>query len=149
MFSGEFEHTLDDKCRFIVPIRFRERLEEGAVVTRGLDGCLWIFPVGDYETLMAQLQELNQFTKSTRQMFRLLTGHDLRLDKQGRLLIPPPLRKHAEIEPDSEIVVVGINAKTPHLEVWNKQRWNGVQNALESDSDDWSEELARHGFSLR
>ena len=57
--------------------------------------------------------------------------------------------KHAEIEPDSEIVVVGINAKTPHLEVWNKQRWNGVQNALESESDEWSEELARHGFSLR
>ncbi|MCW5881546.1 MAG: division/cell wall cluster transcriptional repressor MraZ, partial [Anaerolineae bacterium] len=72
-----------------------------------------------------------------------------RLDKQGRLLIPPSLRKHAEIEPDSEIVVVGINAKTPHLEVWNKQRWNGVQNALESESDEWSEELARHGFNLR
>lgn len=149
MFSGEFEHTLDDKCRFIVPIRFRDRLDEGCVITRGLDRCLWIFPVRDYEALMAQLQELNQFSKSTRQMFRLLTGHDLKLDRQGRLLIPPPLRKHAEVAPDSEIIVVGINSKTPHLEIWNRERWESVQNTLEAEGDEMSEDLARNGFYLR
>ena len=149
LFSGEYEHTLDDKCRFIVPIRFRERLEEGCVITRGFDGCLWIFPQPDYDRLMTQIQTLNQFNRSARQLFRLLTGHDLRLDKQGRILIPPALRAHADIAPDSEIVIVGINSDTPHLEVWNKARWDGVQNDLGENSQTMGEELAGLGFSLR
>ncbi len=149
LFSGEYEHTLDDKCRFIVPIRFRERLEEGCVITRGFDGCLWIFPQPDYDRLMTQIQTLNQFNRSARQLFRLLTGHDLKLDKQGRILIPPALRAHADIGPDSEIVIVGINSDTPHLEVWNKARWDTVQNDLGENSQTMGEELAGLGFSLR
>lgn len=149
MFSGEYEHTLDDKCRFIVPIRFRERLEEGCVITRGLDRCLWIFPQSIYDELVTQIQQLNQFNRAARQLLRLLTGHDLKLDKQGRLLIPPALRDHAEIGPDSDIVVVGIPAKSPHLEVWSKTRWAEVQKQLEEDNDDMAEQLANMGFALR
>jgi len=149
VFSGEYEHTLDDKCRFIVPIRFRERLEEGCVLTRGLDGCVWIFPPQVYEQLMTQAQELNQFNRSARQLVRLLTGHDLKLDKQGRLLIPPPLRTHAEIGPDSDIVVVGVNTRLPRIEIWGRARWDGVTEELGSENGTMAEDLANMGFFLR
>lgn len=149
LFSGEYEHTLDDKCRFIVPIRFRERLEDGCVITRGLDSCLWIFPQSDYERLMAQLNKLNQFNKSARQMFRMLTGHDLKLDKQGRILVPPALRSYAGVDADSEIVIVGINSETPHLELWNKERWTNEQDVMGANSEEIGESLAGLGFALR
>lgn len=149
LFSGEFEHTLDDKARFIVPIRFRERMEEGCVITRGFDGCIYIFPQTDYERLIGQLQKLNQFNRDTRQLFRMLAGHDVKLDKQGRLLLPPSLRKHASIEPDSDIVIVGINSDTPHLEVWSRERYDTVQNDLGENSEAIGERLAELGFSFQ
>jgi MraZ protein len=149
VFSGEFEHTLDDKCRFIVPIRFRERLEEGCVLTRGLDGCVWIFTPPTYEEFMAQTQSLNLLNRGARQLMRLFTGHDLKIDKQGRLVIPPPLREHADLGPDSDVVVVGVKSTYPHIEVWSRARWQAMNQEFSSDVGVMSEDLAQMGFTLK
>ena len=70
MFYGEHEHTLDDKCRFTVPAKFRERLKDGCFMTRGLDGCLWIFTASSYEDLTTKLQRLDQLNPNARNLIR-------------------------------------------------------------------------------
>lgn len=148
MFYGEYEHTLDDKGRFIVPIRFRDYLEEGCFMTRGLDGCLWIFTVKDYETLWAQIQTMNQFEPEARKIARMFTGADMKLDKQGRLLIPPSMRSHAGIEPGADIIIVGVQTQSPRIEVWNAERWNTFNAELQAGDSATAEALARKGFKF-
>lgn len=117
MFMGQYEHSIDTKGRIIVPARFRENLGESFVVTRGLDGCLFLYPDAEWQKFVEKLQSLpsNQNTRRMQRQF-LSKAMEVAIDKQGRILIPSLLREIASLE--KEVVFVGMMNR---IEVWDKQ----------------------------
>jgi MraZ protein len=142
MFSGEFEHTIDDKGRLTIPARFRDELTEGMFVTRGLDGCLFVYPPDSWEVLAEKVATLPLTQRDARYFSRLIfSGSECKLDKQGRILLSSSLRKHAGIE--NEVVVIGVNSR---LEIWSKERWQEVTARLENEGAVFAEQLASLGI---
>jgi len=142
MFSGEYEHTIDDKGRLTIPAKFRAKLAEGLFVTRGLDGCLFVLPPDAWEALSEKVASLPLAQGSARLFSRMIySGTECKLDKQGRILLPPPLREHADIE--SEAVVIGVNSR---LEIWSKKRWQELITRMEEESGLIAEQLASLGI---
>lgn len=119
MFMGEYSHSLDEKGRIIVPSKFRESLGDRFVVTLGLDGCLFGYPLDKWEEFVEKLKQLPG-NKEGRQLQRyfLACATECETDKQGRTLIPAKLRENASIE--KEIVFVGVLDK---IEIWSKEKW--------------------------
>ena len=118
MFMGQYEHSIDAKGRVIIPAKYREDLGESFVVTRGLDGCLFLYPQNEWEAFVAKLQQLpsNQNTRTIQRQF-LSKAMEVALDKQGRILVPALLRSSAALE--KEVVFVGMMNR---VEVWDKSR---------------------------
>jgi len=142
LFSGEYEHTLDEKGRLIIPARFRADLAEGSFITRGMDGCLFVFPPHAWEVLSEKVAKLPLSDASARLFSRMIfSGIECKLDKQGRVLLPPSLREHANIE--SEIVVIGVNSR---LEIWSKKRWQVQTTQMEEQSSSIGERLTNFGI---
>jgi MraZ protein len=140
MFFGEYEHTIDDKKRLTLPARFREALADGVVLTRGLDRCLNVYTRGDWNALIeARLAPLDPFSKEARDMKRFFFAAtaDAELDKQGRVLVPPALVRHAGL--GREVVVAGVH---DHLEIWDRSVWAEQVTILEGSADDVAERLA-------
>jgi MraZ protein len=143
MFSGEFEHTIDDKGRLTIPAKFRDELTEGMFVTRGLDGCLFVYPPDSWKALAEKVATLPLTQKDARYFSRLIySGSECKLDKQGRILLPSSLRQHAAIE-TNEVVIIGVNAR---LEIWSKERWQEVTAQLENEGAVFAEQLADLGI---
>lgn len=117
MLKGEYEYTLDDRGRLVMPPRFRDAVGERFVATRGFDGCVVIYPLLEWQRVEAKL---GSESVSNRRLVRYLLGSavECELDRQGRFLLPAPLREHAGIT--REAVVVGLGTK---VEVWAKERW--------------------------
>ncbi len=145
MFSGEFEHTIDEKGRIIIPAKLRAELPGDEVfVTRGFDGCLFVFPPDAWKEMAERLAKLPTTNMQARFVSRMLfSGTDCRLDKQGRILIPQTLRDHADIELGSEVVIVGVNSR---IELWSKPRWQALTARLETESETFAEQLGDLGF---
>jgi MraZ protein len=142
MFSGEYEHALDDKGRLIVPAKFRAELAEGLFVTRGLDGCLFVFPPDTWKDLSEKVANLPLAQASARLFSRMIySGTECSLDKQGRILLPPSLRAHADIE--SEVVITGVRNR---VEIWSKKRWQEMTAKMEDESSSIAEQLADLGI---
>lgn len=120
MFLGEYQHTLDPKGRVILPAAFREELEEGLVMTVGLDNCLTVHPVADWRRVVEGLRNLRTTDRRERMFARVMTSsaHPEQLDRQGRITIPARLREYADLEKD--VSVVGADSR---LELWNAARW--------------------------
>ena len=140
MFLGEFEHAIDEKNRLTLPARFREALAGGAVLTRGLDVCLDVFPRADWNRLVeGRLAPLDPFSREARELKRFFFSGatDAELDKQGRVLVPPALLKHAGL--GREVVVAGVH---DHLEIWDRQAWRDHLAAVEGSADHVAERLA-------
>lgn len=118
MFMGQYEHTIDAKGRTIIPAKYREDLGDTFVVTRGLDGCLYLYPSSAWQEFVDKLQHLPSNLKN-RQIQRqfLSKAMEVVLDKQGRILIPALLRDIANLEKD--VVFVGM---MNHVEIWDKAR---------------------------
>lgn len=118
VFMGQYEHSIDAKGRTIIPAKYREDLGEAFVVTRGLDGCLFLYPQSEWQKFVEKLQELpsNQNTRKIQRQF-LSKAMEVVLDKQGRILVPALLRKEAALE--KEVVFVGMMNR---VEVWDKSR---------------------------
>jgi MraZ protein len=118
MLKGEFEYTLDDKGRVVIPPRFRRRVGDRFVVTRGFDGCVMLYPESEWATVE---EKLKSEPLANRQFVRYLQGSavEVEADRQGRFVLPPPLREHAAIQ--REVVVVGLINK---LEIWSRERWH-------------------------
>ena len=118
MFMGQYEHSIDAKGRIIIPVKYREDLGELFVVTRGLDGCLFLYPQKEWQNFVEKLQQLpsNQNTRNIQRQF-LSKAMEVTLDKQGRILIPALLRAAASLE--KEVVFVGMMNR---VEVWDKGR---------------------------
>jgi MraZ protein len=121
MFLGEYQHSLDAKGRVILPARFRDQLEGGAVMARALDGCLAVYPVSEFDRVAAKLREARERGARERQAARsFFTGAvEITPDKQGRVAIPAHLREYASLE--REVIVAG---NFDHLEIWDHETFN-------------------------
>lgn len=133
MFIGEYHHTLDEKFRFSFPKKFRNDLEKGFVITRGVDNCLLIYTNIEWEKFSNEVANLPLTNKAARDFQRhILSGAaDIELDKTGRAILPEHLRKFANIKKD--IVVAGIGEK---LEIWSEEDWKKKIESISSSSDD-------------
>lgn len=142
MFMGTYEHGLDAKGRVIVPAKLREGLGEAFVVTLGLDGCLFAYPMEEWECFVNKLKELPG-TKEARKLQRyFLAGAALcEPDKQGRILIPTSLREQAGLSKD--IVFVGVLQK---IEIWSRERWQ--ENDDYANVNDIAEHMSEFGLSF-
>lgn len=143
MFIGEFIHAIDQKGRLQVPKKFRPDLSDGAVVSRGLDGCLFLHPKKRWEEFEEELVEL-PLTKSDARAFarHMFAGaQDVEIDSVGRILVPPTLRQYGGFMGDA--VVIGVGKR---VEIWAKDRWEKYRAQLESDSEAVAERLAELGL---
>lgn len=138
MFIGEYNHNIDEKGRIAIPVKFRNRLGEGAVITRGLDNCLSIYTAESWEKQLVKLSDLPQTQKKSRAYSRfILSGaFTVETDKQGRVVIPQALRDYAGIKTNA--VVTGLG---DHVEVWDQKAWKEYREEIEQDSADIAEEL--------
>ena len=140
MFFGEYEHSIDDKSRLTLPAKFRDALANGVVLTRGLDSCVAVFARAVWQSLADErLAPLDPFAPETRDMMRFFFGAaaDTELDKQGRVLVPPALVRHASL--GREVVVAGVR---DHLEIWDRTSWADQVTKIEGSADDVAERLA-------
>ena len=142
-FMGEYNHSIDAKGRVIVPSRFREQLGDRFIVTKGLDGCLWVFPNSEWEEFSGKLASLPVARKETRNITRffLAGATEAQVDKMGRILIPQVLRDYAKL--DAEAVLTGNGSK---VEIWNKESWEQISNF--DDVDELAEQMGELGFDL-
>ena len=132
MFMGEYHHSIDIKGRLIIPSKLRDELGENIIVTRGLDGCLFLYPKEHWNTIINKYNELPD-TKDKRQFLRIfLSGATTcEYDKQGRINIPKPLTEYAGLQKDC--IIIGTLEK---LEIWSKERWEEfIANNEENLSD--------------
>lgn len=130
VFMGEYEHSIDEKGRLIVPAKFREDLGLRFVVTRGLDRCLFVYPSAEWERLVEEkLQALPLGKTEARAFVRtFMSGAtECELDKQGRIMLPANLRTYAGLEKD--VVVIGVSAR---VEIWAKGEWEKYRAAAEA-----------------
>ncbi|WP_186577560.1 division/cell wall cluster transcriptional repressor MraZ [Aquibacillus kalidii] len=120
MFMGEFQHNIDTKGRIIVPAKFRDGLGEMFVLTRGLDRCLFAYPMNEWRLLEEKLKKLPLTKKDARAFTRFFFSGavECEVDKQGRINIPAPLRKYADLE--KECVVIGVSNR---IEFWANSEW--------------------------
>ena len=120
MFLGEFTHSIDEKGRLIIPAKFRPELADGAVVTRGFEKYLLVYPLNTFKRLALRAKSLSPTDPENRALLRLTFSgaSEAALDKQGRINIPPFLRAYGDINDDCVIVGVG-----DYIEVWNKAAW--------------------------
>ena len=141
-FHGEYLHRMDPQGRVAVPARFREVFRAGIYLTKGLDPCVWAFSLQSWEAWSGSIAAMSPTRPQARSLRRMVFGgaYDLQLDRQGRVLMPPPLRQYADLS--DEVVVIGAGN---FLELWNRQRWEvELPNLAEAASQlDSLEETSR------
>ena len=133
MFLGEYSHTIDEKGRLTIPAKFRADLADGLVITRGIDRCLAIYPMAEWQALADRVGALPITDRNARAFRRLVfaaASHAVP-DSQGRVLIPPRLREYARL--DSEAVVTGLDR---FIEVWRPGLWDQERDHVEGESVD-------------
>ena len=131
MFMGEYNHTIDAKGRLIIPSKFRELLGEEFVLTKGLDGCLSIYPMDEWKAFEEKLRALPLTNKNARTFTRFFVAGatNCELDKQGRILVPQTLREFAGLEKD-----VVLTGNLNRIEVWSKEKWSENCDYVDMDS---------------
>jgi MraZ protein len=142
MFMGDYNHTIDTKGRLIIPSKFRESLGEEFVVTKGLDGCLFVYGNEEWSKFEEKLTTLPLTSTDARKFARffLAGAASVEVDKQGRILLPANLRTHANLEKDT--VLIGVASR---IEIWSKERWDS--NDYE-DMDAIAEKMEELGLSI-
>lgn len=140
---GEYQHSVDTKGRLIVPSKFREELGNTFVITRGLDNCLFGYPMDEWRKLEEKLKELPMTKKDARAFARFFFSGatEVEIDKQGRINIPSTLATYAKIE--KECVVLGVSSK---IEIWAKDAWESYFNEAEDSFNEIAENLIGFDF---
>jgi len=143
MFIGEFQHNIDVKGRIAVPAKFRNQLSGGAIVTRGLDKCLFLFSIAEWEKLAGKIVSLPLTQANSRAFSRLMLAgaSDCEIDAQGRILIPDYLRKYAGLE--KEVIITGLYNRA---EIWDLNCWNKYKMETESRSEEIAERMGELGL---
>ena len=143
IFSGEYHHILDLKRRLAIPVKYRNAFQRKAVITKGLDGCLFVYPESVWDKLAEKLGNLPLGEKKMRQFVRLMLSGatDTEMDKQGRILIPSYLSEFAFFK--KKVVIIGLYDR---LEIWDTEEWNKSKKEAEKDKDGIAEELGKLGI---
>jgi MraZ protein len=143
MFIGEYNHSIDEKGRLAIPVKFRKALAKGAVVTRGLDTSLFLFPKEEWGKLAEKLASLPLGQSNSRAFARLMLAGamDVSLDKQGRVVLPEYLREYASLM--KNVVVTGLYNR---IEIWDESKWASYKKQVESDADAVAEKLGELGI---
>lgn len=143
MFIGQYDHILDKKGRFTIPSKYRIKLEDGFILTKGLDRCLFIYALDQWKLIENKIRELPLINKQARGFTRFfLSGaSDCLMDKHGRVLIPLNLREYAYLEKDLTIIGVGTR-----IEIWSKEEWNNYNNNEVFDFDSIAEKMEELGI---
>lgn len=143
MLIGEYKHSLDPKKRLSIPSKFRKELGEGAVITRGLDNCLFVFPSAHWQQLAQRLGNMPLVQQDSRSFARLLLSGamEVEFDGLGRILIPEYLKQYAGL--GKTAIVAGLYNR---LEIWDEQRWEQYKSHLEKNSDSIAEKLTELGI---
>lgn len=138
MFMGEYRHSIDEKGRLIIPAKFRGDAGKTFVVTRGLDECLFVYPLDEWEVLEKKLSTLPLTKKDARAFIRFFFSgaNDCKLDRQGRINIPDPLLHYASLHKDC--VIVGVSNR---MEIWNASKWDEYLEASADSFADIAENL--------
>ncbi|MCD6233405.1 division/cell wall cluster transcriptional repressor MraZ [bacterium] len=142
MFIGEYTYKIDSKKRLAIPAKFRRALGNKAVITRGLDSCLFLYPAREWQKLAKKLSELPISQADARGFARIMLAGamEVTLDKLGRILIPDYLKKYASLA--KEVVVAGLYNR---VEIWDKGKWHNYKQKTEKEAGDIAERLKELG----
>ena len=143
MLIGEYKHTIDNKKRLAIPAKLRKELTKGAVLTRGLDNCLALYPLNEWERLAEKLTKLPTGQVEARGLARvILSGAStVEIDALGRILMPDYLKQYANIE--KNVVIAGV---FNHLEIWDEEKWETYKQKTEKEVGDMAAKLSELGF---
>ena len=130
VFQGEFDHSVDDKGRVIIPTRFRSSLGERFYMTKGLGGCIFVYTEAAYKALSETLSSQRQLDEHTMRLQRFFTSSELNVDGQGRVAIPSKLREYAKIGEQGDVVIVGTGSR---IEIWSNRSWSDYNDGLTAD----------------
>lgn len=139
MFIGEYQHSIDEKGRLAIPVKFRDILAQGAVVTRGLgDNCLFLYTNVEWGKVADRIANLPTGKANSRAASRLMLGGamDVKLDKQGRIILPEYLKKYADLK--KKVVIAGLYDR---MEIWDQETWEQYKKNAEKESKDIAEAL--------
>ena len=140
MLTGAHEHSVDEKNRLTLPVKFRKSFDGGIVLTRGIDRCIAAYPRDEWErSLGKRIGELEGLSRDDRrlQRFFFASAAEAELDKQGRVMVPAALMEHAGL--DREVTVTGVY---DHLEIWDRTKWGQQLHEVEGSVEDVAERLA-------
>ena len=143
MLMGEYTHTIDAKGRVILPADFRSELGESFIITKGLDSCLFIYTMTEWENLSTKLKQLPLAKAEARAFVRFFFSgaRQLECDKQGRFLVPAALRAHAKLQKD--VVLIGISSR---IELWSREEWNRYNEEINPSVSSIAENLVDLGI---
>lgn len=130
MFLGEYQHTIDTKGRLAIPAKFRGRLERGAVLVRGIEACLYVFPMATWEEKARELDGANLDPRQRRLIERRFfgTAFECELDVQGRIVVPAAFRRYADLA--GETAIIGARHR---FEIWSNARWEAYQEEMANE----------------
>lgn len=142
MLIGQYAHTLDPKKRLSLPSKFRKELGRKVVVTNGLDNCLFVYPLKEWERVAAKLGELSLGVANTRgfNRFMLAGAHEVEVDSAGRILIPDFLKAFAGLK--DNVILAGLFTR---VEIWDEKAWHTHKSRVEKDADALAEKLGEVG----
>ncbi|MEK7582022.1 MAG: division/cell wall cluster transcriptional repressor MraZ [Patescibacteria group bacterium] len=142
MLIGEYVHTLDDKKRVSLPAKFRREVGKKVVITNGLDKCLFVYTMPQWEKLAQKLSELSLGRGDTRgfSRFMLASAYETEVDLLGRVLIPDSLKEFAELK--QKVVIAGVYGR---IEIWNEKSWQKYKANIGKGADDMAEKLGEIG----
>ena len=145
MFIGEYQHSLDEKNRMSVPFRFRGKLTKGAVVTRGLDSCLFLYQKEEWQRIAQKIADLPFSSAKTRAFSRLMLAGavEVKLDNQGRIILPDYLKKFAKIK--RKLIIAGLYSR---IEIWDSRVWQEYKEKTEKEAEKIAENMVELGIWL-
>ena len=143
LFYGEYNHTIDQKGRVILPSGFRENLGDKFMVAKWLDDCLSVFPASEWDKIQEKIASQPSTALEIRKFSRMFFAGagELQSDKQGRVVIPTNLRDYASL--DKDIVVVGVSSR---IEIWDKQKWLTYNESDDMNMSDMANKLSELGI---
>ncbi len=143
MFMGKYNNSIDAKNRMIVPSKHRDQLGGRCILTKGMDTCLYIYPVGEWEKQMEKISQLPETDENVRKYIReaFSNAEECEIDKQGRILIPAELKNKVFI--DKELVTVGAMRR---IEIWSKEVWDNPDAYKQEAEDDYISKLTKYNF---
>ena len=143
MFMGKYYNSIDAKNRMIVPSKHRDQLGGRCILTKGMDNCLYIYPLGEWEKVVEKVSALPQTDVNVRKYIRdvFANAEECEIDKQGRILIPAELKKRVFI--DKELVTMGAMSR---IEIWSKEVWDDPDSYPCEEDEDFISQLTKYGF---